>query len=163
MKYLILLSSLLSFNLFAQSDFDQQAFQMSGFEITGNNSKALELNHHTGLKIVISKDKFRTEKEAAQFCSNRNLKLDTEMRALLLAMSGLTNISEFMKSAILFDYGFSSGLISWSGKNTERVQLMIDGQSTSVLELSVAELHEAISRGNIGITPRVTLPAICTE
>lgn len=161
MKFLTLIALFISANTFA-ADFDAYAFEMAGFSITKNNSKVLGLRHHTDLNLEISKERFRTEKDANVFCKSIGMKLDTEMHSLLLAMSGLANVSDFVKDTIVFKYPASSGIMQWAGKGKETLLMMFDGRGTQDYEVPVSELNSQIDQSN-GEIERVNLPAICSK
>lgn len=107
-----------------------------------------------GASFVISKQKFTSHAEAKSFCTKHLMPMAGEFELLALAMMGINNEEDLMKS-IGFKFetptGKASGIWTWSNEIVEGNDVVIfqDGKGTSTQFVKSAELKPAMEKMKI--------------
>lgn len=162
-KLLIGLTFFTSVLSFSAEKVDQLAFEMTGFKITLENNTELKLEHVSGLKLVMSKKSFSSEEAASRFCKIHGSKLDTDFNVLVLAMSGAALQNEIILDLITFDIKVETGIMSWSGKGNNKVQMMYDGKGGDGDEISIDVINKRLKKITNDQSINFKVPAICKE
>ena len=155
--FVLLLSTSLS--SFAEIDI----LPTTGFTITQENEIQMDLQHHNGTKLILSKDSFVSEKDAENFCTDRNSKLDKSFTVLLLAMSGAATANKFISKFISFDFKGKSGIFSWTGEGKNHILFMHDGGGSSSDEIHVDEVNRLIREITGNDSALFKAPALCSD
>ena len=147
--------------------------EMLGIRVTKDNSKELAFTYSSGLSFILSKKKFETEKEAMDFCDKRNMKLDTDFRVLLLAMTGASSANSTIHELISIDIPnvSTTGIVSWMGDGAGTVGFMYDGRGMSMDKVSIDQINAALQEleDDFDKDPeddevaRFKLPAVCVK
>lgn len=137
---------------------------ITGFQILEDSDSLLKLKFRDEDKaIILSKEKFSSEKDAKAFCEKNSASLDSDAltTALHLAMSGAGEADERIKSAVSFSFTVQgqtvSGIWAWTANDT--VTVLQDGRGLSEETTPIAELIEASKQ--VGLPEMALVPAIC--
>ena len=136
----------------------------TGLQILEDTDSLLKVKFRDEDKaIVLSKEKFSSEKDAKAFCEKSSLSLDSDAltTALHLGMSGAAEVDERIMSAISFNFTAHGqtvgGIWAWTANDT--VTVIRNGGGMSTETTPIAEIIEASKQ--VGLPEMALIPAIC--
>ncbi len=162
-RLLLAISLLSSLTSFANQSAEELAFEMTGFEITSENEVQLGLSFRGSLNMILSKEGFESEEEAAKFCLSNDAQLDTEFNVMLIATSGAAALNKVLEELISFDLPEASisGIISWTGKGENTVTMMYNGGGSQTEVAPLEEMNMALQNMRNDKEVKFKIPALC--